>query len=351
MGSYIINKEESARFNILKYISIILVVYIHSYATHMNFSDGTSNLTLPWWLFSVEKFISHVIANCAVPMFFLISSILLFKAERNYKKTMIGKVKTLLIPYLFWNSFWIIVFILLQCFPFTGHFFSEDSTPILQSSISEWLALYGISLTVRYPQDYPLWFMRDLMVVTLFFPIIGKIASKFPTTLLIISAALLLAPISFLFKQALLWFCIGACIVNLQIHMTIFDNIALWKFTLVYIPCAFITLLIQHHITNTLFSFIGIIYWVRVSKSIFDFVKARSVFAKLSEWTFIIYAAHELTLTSLKKVCIKLLPVQPIWLLAEYLILPIVVIAGCSIVGAVCKKVAPKLYSIITGAR
>lgn len=351
MEIYTLSKEESDRLNILKYIAIIFVVYIHSYAIEINFADGTSNLMLPWWLLSLENFISQVITRCAVPMFFLISSILLFKTERSYKKTIIGKARTLLIPYLIWNSFWIFVVILLQSLSFTAPFFSGSKTPIMQSSVSEWLALYGVGLSLPYPQAYQLWFMRDLMVVTLFFPIIGKVAGKFPKSLLIFSVTLLFLPIDFPLKQALLWFCVGACIVNLRIHITIFDGIAMWKFSLLYVSCAFFTLIANHAIINTLFILVGIVYWIRVSKYIFDFEKIRSFFIKLSEWTFIIYAAHELTLTSLKKVWIKLLPTQPIWLLIEYLVLPIVVIAGCSIVGAVFKKVAPKLYSISTGAR
>lgn len=351
MRTYVLSKEESDRLNILKYISIIFVVYIHSYAINVNFSDETYNLQLPWWLLSLENFLSQVIARCAVPMFFLISSILLFKTERRYKKTIIRKVRTLLIPYLIWNSFWILVFILLQSLSFTAPFFSGSHTPIMQSSVSEWLALYGVGLSLPYPQDYPLWFMRDLMVVTLLFPIIGNIARKFPKSLLVFSIALLLVPIDFPLKQALLWFFVGACIVNLGIHITIFDGLVMWKFSLLYVSCAFFTLIVNYTIIDALFIFIGITYWIRVSKYIFDLQNTRSLFLKLSRWTFIIYAAHELTLTSLKKVCIKLLPAQPIWLLIEYLALPIVVIAGCSVVGYVFKKIAPNLYSISTGAR
>ncbi len=351
MRAYVITKEESDRIRILKYISIIFVAYIHSYATQVHFSEGTSDFQLPWWLLSFENLISQVVARCAVPIFFLISSILLFKTEKSYKETIVGKVKTLVIPYLFWNSFWIFVFILLQSLPFTKSFFSGNNTPIMQSSVSEWLALYGVGFPLTQPHAFPLWYMRDLMVATLFFPIIGKIASKVPKTLLAVSVILLLAPFDFPFKEAFLWLCVGACLVNLQIHMTIFDGVALWKFSLFYVLCAFITLIVNRNIMDNLFVFVGVIYWIRASKYIFDSEKKRNFFVKLSKWGFIIYATHELTMTALKKVCFKLLPAQPIWLLMIYLILPIVVVAGCSVVGAVFKKVAPKLYSITTGAR
>lgn len=351
MITYNINNEERDRLNILKYISIIFVVYIHSYAKHENFADGTNAMSIPLWFFTLENLISEVIARCAVPMFFLISSILLFKTQRSYKKTITNKLRTLLIPYLIWNSFWILAFILLQNWSFTAPFLSGSNTNLMQSSVPEWFELYGVGYSLPFPLDYPLWFMRDLIIVTLFFPIIGKIAGKFAKPLLICSIALLLAPINFPLKYAILWFCLGACIVNLQIHITILDRIAMWKFSLFYVSCAFITLITKHTTIDTVFILVGIVYWVRVSKCIFDFKKTRNIFIKLSEWTFIIYATHEWTLTSLKRICLKLLPTEPIWLLIEYLALPIIVITGCSIVGAIFKKIAPKLYSISTGAR
>ena len=64
-----------------------------------------------------------------------------------------------------------------------------------------------------------------------------------------------------------------------------------------------------------------------------------------------IYVAHEMTLSSLKKICFKLLPTEPICLLMEYILLPVVVIIGCSIAGAIFKRITPKLYSVATGAR
>ena len=104
MNTYILSKEESDRINILKYIAIILVVYIHSYATSVNFADGTNTLFTPQWLLLFENMISQIIARCGVPLFFLISSILLFRKQREYKATIKIKIRTLLLPYLIWNS-------------------------------------------------------------------------------------------------------------------------------------------------------------------------------------------------------------------------------------------------------
>jgi len=347
MDTYILSKEESDRLQILKYIAMVFVVYIHSYPLTLTFSDGSPNLLLPQWLTLFRNLVSQTIADCAVPIFYVISAVLLFRKKRDYKTTIQQKVKTLLLPYLLWNSLWILIFILLQTIPFTAPLFSNE--PILQGSFTDWLKLYGIGDPT--PMDYPLWYMRDLMVVTLLFPIIDFVSERFPKQLLIVSAVMFILPVYFPLNYALPWFCIGACIVKLQLHMTSLDHIALWKFLAVYLLCAAITLVADNSVVTDLFVFVGFVFWVRVSRCIFNCQQWRNVFLRLSEWTFIIYAGHEMTLASVKKLCLKLLPTTPIYLFAEFLLLPVFVIIGCSIVGRILKKNVPKLYALLTGTR
>ena len=121
-----------------------------------NFADGINKLFFPRWLLIFENLISQTVARCGVPLFFLISSLLLFKKRRAYKETVKSKIRTLLVSYFIWNSFWILVFILLQNLSFTSAYFSGVNTPILQCSVGEWLNLYGIGWNLPYLQDYPL---------------------------------------------------------------------------------------------------------------------------------------------------------------------------------------------------
>lgn len=109
---YILSKEESDRIRIIKFISIILVVYLHSYSVEVHFSDGSSVFELPVWLQLFECGLSQIVAGCSVQMFFLISSVLFFRTDQTYSAVIRKKIKTLLLPYLIWNSFWIIVFAL-----------------------------------------------------------------------------------------------------------------------------------------------------------------------------------------------------------------------------------------------
>ena len=93
------------------------------------------------------------------------------------------------------------------------------------------------------------------------------------------------------------------------------------------------------------------LFWIRLSKAIYSNEKLRSIFLRLSKWIFIIYVFHELTLSSVRKICQRLFPATPLILCAEYLMIPILGITGCIIAGIVLKKIMPRLYIVLTGER
>ena len=189
------------------------------------------------------------------------------------------------------------------------------------------------------------------MCVILIFPLIRIAADRTPKLLLATSVCLMFLSVNIPYKGAFLWFCIGACIVKLNIHITDLDCIPMWICSLFTAALAIFTLYKESWTLIELFKFIGTLYCARLSKCIYDSVRLRRMFLRLSEWTFIVYASHELTMSCLEKLCFKLLPTGPLWLLAEYILLPVAVIAGCSMAGAVFRKMLPRLYALATGSR
>ncbi len=354
MHSYKISEEESKRIDILKFIAIIFVVFIHSYATAVNFSSGQVAVEHPIWLDIIEYGISQIIACCGVPMFFIISSILLFRRKRDYLPTLAQKARTLLVPYIIWNSVWILIFFILQSLPFTAEYFSGNNTPIKDCNIIEWLNLFGIGAPI--PIDYPLWFVRDLMIITLIFPLINYLTEKFPKVILVITTLMLFVPWDHSLYTAFTWTLLGACIVKLNFRISSIDKISLkgilatYCISLVLILVLYRNSIVWHSI-STLFILLGIVFWTRLSKVIYDNIKVRTVFLKLAQWTFIIYVAHEMTLSCMKKVCFKLLPTTAPVLLIEYILIPFFVIGLCIILGIILKKLFPKVFAICTGGR
>ncbi len=342
-------KEESDRIRIVKCTAIVLVVFLHAYTTEVNFADGCQTAALPEWLRMLETGVSQTAARCGVPIFFLLSAVLLFRAEHTYKEVIQKKIRTLLVPYLIWNTFWIAVFLILQSLPFTAGYFSGNNTPILQSSVYEWFGLYGIGR--EYPHCYPLWFMRDLMAAVLFFPLIREAADRCPAAVMCIGIGLVVSPYSFFCKTAFAWFLIGAAVVKKKGSVMVFDKYSMVKTGGLYFGSGVAALLLDSPVSGNVFLFVGIMFWLRLSKEIYDRRKLREIFVKLSNWVFIIYVMHEMTLSSVRKICFRMLPATPLFWLLEYLLLPAVVIAGCILAGIVFKKCMPELYRISTGER
>lgn len=342
-------KEESDRIRIVKWIAIVMVVLLHAYTTEVSFADGNRMASLPVWLILLETGVSQIIARSGVPIFFLLSAVLLFRADRSYKDVIRKKARTLLVPYLIWNTFWIVIFLILQSLPFTAAYFSGSNKPILQCSVMEWLGLYGIGQ--EYPQAYPLWFMRDLMAVILLFPLIKAAADKYPEAILCIGIGLNVFPYSFFGKTALAWFLIGAAAVKKKISITVFDRYSMAKIGILYLVFVAVALFLDNSLIRNVIMLSGIVFWLRLSKEIYVREKLRKVFLKMSEWVFIIYVLHEMTLSSVRKICFRLLPATPLFWFLEYMLIPIAVMAGCILAGLIFKRLMPGLYRFSTGER
>lgn len=65
-----LTKEESDRIRIIKWIAIVMVVFLHAYTTEVNFADGNRTVSLPEWLMLLETGVSQIIARSGVPIFF-----------------------------------------------------------------------------------------------------------------------------------------------------------------------------------------------------------------------------------------------------------------------------------------
>ena len=160
----------SAVITALRFPLIIMVVAIHL------ISD---KLTLPQWgapnclYIYVSEFLSHSLPRIAVPMFFFISGYYAFYkkdwSQRSIWMVELKKrVKTLLIPYLLWNSIYLVI--LLAKTQVGLRFGFSASDPFYITSVTQLLSYYWWDVIV-----YPLWYIRDLMVLCALGPILYQL--------------------------------------------------------------------------------------------------------------------------------------------------------------------------------
>lgn len=118
------------------------------------------------------------LASISVPLFFFISGFLFFYKTEWSKEAYFSKlrkrIKSLLVPYLFWIAV-LLAFTALYQQLFLPESF--DGLRIADYSISDWLTSFGIQAPgseskISCPFNGPLWFIRDLIVITIISPVI-----------------------------------------------------------------------------------------------------------------------------------------------------------------------------------
>lgn len=131
------------------------------------------------------NFFSAFFRRQSVPIYFFISGYVFFLGiehfgREEYTRKLKNRVKTLLIPYLIWNTFSVAAFLLANL----PAILQTQSFPPLHWLLSAYWIYDGNFLinatgTGIDPIDGPLWFLRNLMVVVLTTPVIHYLIKRF----------------------------------------------------------------------------------------------------------------------------------------------------------------------------
>lgn len=151
----------SQALNLLRFPLAIVIIAMHIFA---DMPAGYTPEDFP--IFSaVNTFSKAFLQSQSVPIYFFISGFVFFLGLKTWDtnkwvKKIKNRKKTLLIPYLIWNSICFLLFIL-----YHRDFTNLDIISFIKS----------ITIT---PSNYPLWFLKDLMIVVLFTPLLWKLLKK-----------------------------------------------------------------------------------------------------------------------------------------------------------------------------
>lgn len=196
-----ITKKDSLAITRLSSFSMLLILIMHNIITSNSFAGEV-----------FYTYIFRTFTRTAVPIFFLISSYLLFN---NYSVEKIRKrTKTLLLPFFIWSLISYCIFAFLPMIPGLGTYFNNQ----LDFTIGDFLKSIFVS-----PQNGSLWFLRDLYILTLLSPIIHYITNKRWIAYIIISFLLIVWCIdleyTFLVESSL-FFIVGALISKYDVSLT-----------------------------------------------------------------------------------------------------------------------------------
>ena len=183
------SRNSISRFEVISQLRlpmIILVTFAHSYG---GVEEGYSLLASEWNTYEFLKLlVSQTLVKVAMPVFFMISGYLFFANvdqwnANTYKQKMLRRFKTLLIPYLIWNM---LMAIKLKTF-------SWNMFWIYWKPAGAQIDWFGQEQLMTAPANMPLWFLRDLMVVSLLTPIIYILIRKLGSWLMVVLTVLYLS--------------------------------------------------------------------------------------------------------------------------------------------------------------
>lgn len=333
-----------------------MVVFIHSSNAELHFAGRDVVLDVPAWLLTFKFLVSSAISNCAVPGFFFMAAIFLYRKPFSWKANVQKKVHTLVIPYFILNTFEITFYFCIQNVPALSSFVS-GSEKVANWGLLRWLGAYFSNWHLSVG---PTWFMRDLFVLNIFAVLIMKILDTFPK----ISTAVLLFAWLFihseLYKcsgwelQAICFFGLGCLFVRQHFKLEMFDKIPAPIHWSVYLTLLITNVLTREHTLHMLISRIntlyGIIFWYSCATS-FQTGKLKNFLLGFAAFNFSIYIFHENMLGRVRKVFVRVFPVTPVFQLLLYVLVPILIIIYCVTLSVLLKKYLPRFYALVTGNR
>ncbi len=183
-----VRQEKSLRsesLNLLRFPLALVILIIHVFGIN---GAGEVHFTDFSWYRATSNFINAFMRGQSVPIYFFISGYVFFLGiqltKEKLKQKLNNRRKTLLVPYLIWNSVSVLLILAAVLFLPVNMASQSVSPEISLSSILSCYWMYDGRLAgsviddCTMPIDFPLWFLRDLMLVVLCTPILNKILKK-----------------------------------------------------------------------------------------------------------------------------------------------------------------------------
>ncbi len=365
----------------------VTVVFIHSFGSKE--LDLVSLHSNPFSAESAYDFLRIALSNIgthfAVPVFFMFSGFLFFYKVKNfslsvYKGKLQKRFRSLFVPYVCWIVLAILkdeagkvagvivkgkpVSSLWQYFVDNGglHMFWDNR--VWGSNYQNWL---GWAVPGSGPTLVPLWFLRDLMVVILFAPIIYHLVKRFKVVPVVVMLFCYISGIWIPFPgftaTTFFWFTLGAYFSIRQVNMI--DVIYRWRIpsyivsVLTLLPLVWLNGRKGDGVTTdavgqALYPFYVIaaaLSVVCIAKRLVERGKVR-IYPHLAKASFFVFLCHVFVLGYVGNIIDKCIPIGDCAVaMLKYLAAPMATTFVCLGFYRILDKFFPRLLSVLTGSR
>lgn len=306
---------------------------------------------------NISSIFSNIIPSFCVPMFFAFSGFLFFYnikdlTIKEYLRKLHRRIYSLLIPYLFWNILVVIYYLLIN--QLLGKY--EDLTTF---SITDWIDVF-YSKFGGFPIAFQLWYLRDLIILSIISPIIFYAVKYLKHVYLTILLILVLSQELSLVKEIpLFYFSLGALFSIHKINFTNISTSLLFIASITGIICFVIKVsdCMNNPIINILYVISMFIIMVAFAKQMLRKGFATKI-NELSKTSFFIYAFHGFPIAIVSSGIYQIISNIPIPILSKDVLFSITyfpIAIGIIAIGITLFrffiKYFPKFTSIIVGGR
>jgi fucose 4-O-acetylase-like acetyltransferase len=298
-------------------------------------------------------YLSNFVTNfgyCAVPTFFALSAFLFYRnfSLSQYILKLKRRFKSLCLPYLIWNLFYCILFVICFYIPIIHNNTNSTTEFNLINNI------IGIIMS-----DYtPLWFVRDLIIYVILSPCIYYLIKNriIGLIIIIITLSTNLFFINFPYESIEYWLPIyltGAYIghhYSEKIMTTIFTGKKNFIVSIsIFALSLFALCLIRNSYTFFIYRYVSPLgIWILLDYIInYEKLKTRDAYT----YSFFIYANHFFILTALQRVTTNVIDNSTLAYGINYLIIPPLVLYFLITIGKILKHKYSKFYYLTTGGR
>lgn len=253
----------------------------------------------------ISKLLSFNIGIAAVPCFFLFSGYYMFYKEKDwlspntYAREMGKRCWTLLIPYVFWSLLALCLALLRT--KLQNSFFGEQE-PLVFDTVSHYL--YSSLWLNTY--NLPLWYIKDLIILSLLSPVIYILAKKAPWILVPLFVAYIYSYDVVLAARGVFYFLLGAILATRKVDMI--SEVERYK--AIILPLFIVSSLVIPFADNVAYAMQLKYLYVPLVISFFFIIagyaydKRPALIAKLgglSTLVFFVYVSHEVQILSIVK--------------------------------------------------
>lgn len=352
-----LQSRQSDLIKAMRFPLICLVVFAHSAGA---FSVPTVNWSLEGW--NVFHFFAEMIDRhlCSIGTcwFFVISGYFFLRNlnedEFNLRWVTLKwkkRIRTLFVPYLIWNTLAVLAIV-----------FKNGLFDLLHLGIStEELEVLRKGLLYYFftgPADYPLWFLRDLMLMSLFVPIEYLLFKKAPYISLAILIIAFLSPWNpqIPSMRAIFFFSIGAWLGTMKLNILVLCR----KVKTPALILAIFFLLVAtsqvgrplHTLLLRIFYPFGMITFMNFCDRMIDNTKQKQRLTRLSASVFFIYAAHEIYILGWTKgLFVRIFGEGLVGTWIRFLFVPIIVLSVCLALYWLLNRLMPRTLAFLCGGR